>query len=437
MTFQKQWIEDRGITVIRKLDPERRKGRRSKVSLVQAGGAVSGGAYKLGGLRALDDVLVSRTDGRVSRPFTVNDFDSYVGLSAGAIFASAISAGITTRELFEILEGTSRTFENFRAGHFLRPNVTEGFNRLDMTVRKQAEVWASYLRGLENPRTEAPYSLPETLNKTLSVLMRLLPTGLFSAWGLESFLRKNLQVTGLPNHFVRAYEQTGKELHLTAVDINNGRKIVFGHDQPYRDVPITQAVIASCGVPGWFRTVRIANPRYGHKGERRYLDLTDGGVVRTANVKTAIDTGADLVVCYNPFRAIHYENVERSLYEHGAYALVSQLFRILLGTRLDLSRQWFFNDPDIECDLIYIEPPEDDYVFFLMNPFDVWVRRKAAEQGYQAVRESIDTNFPVLRRVFSDHGITIGRRHHGTPASTRLSDPTPGEEIRAAVRSVG
>jgi hypothetical protein len=38
-----------GLTLIRKSDPERRK-RNPKVAVVLAGGAVSGGAFKVGGL---------------------------------------------------------------------------------------------------------------------------------------------------------------------------------------------------------------------------------------------------------------------------------------------------------------------------------------------------------------------------------------------------
>ena len=107
LPFQKQWVEANGLTVVRKLDPATRRGKRSKVALCLAGGAVAGGAYKLGGLRALNDFLVSRTDGRVSSPFTVNDFDVFVGLSAGAVFCSALAAGIPPQELFRILDGTT------------------------------------------------------------------------------------------------------------------------------------------------------------------------------------------------------------------------------------------------------------------------------------------------------------------------------------------
>ena len=64
-----------GITIIQKSDLGVRK-KDAKVALVLAGGALTGGAFKLGGLKALDDFLINRK---------VVDFDVYVGLSAGAM----------------------------------------------------------------------------------------------------------------------------------------------------------------------------------------------------------------------------------------------------------------------------------------------------------------------------------------------------------------
>ena len=51
--FQKQWIENRGITIIRKCDPAQRRNRPSKVALVhlvarlRAGDSAAAEAYAL------------------------------------------------------------------------------------------------------------------------------------------------------------------------------------------------------------------------------------------------------------------------------------------------------------------------------------------------------------------------------------------------------
>ncbi len=51
-----------------------RRRKRSKTALVLGGGGFTGGVYEMGALRALDLLSVNRT---------VNEFDVYVGTSAG------------------------------------------------------------------------------------------------------------------------------------------------------------------------------------------------------------------------------------------------------------------------------------------------------------------------------------------------------------------
>src|SRR5688572_3006003 len=53
----------------------RREPARSRTALVLGGGGVTGGVYEIGALRALDLLAVNRT---------VNQFDVYVGTSAGS-----------------------------------------------------------------------------------------------------------------------------------------------------------------------------------------------------------------------------------------------------------------------------------------------------------------------------------------------------------------
>src|SRR5205814_6995667 len=112
----------RGITVIQKLDPSVPHLHPGKVGMILAGGAVSGGAFKAGGLRALDEALVRRRlPGGTAHAFGLNEFDVFVGLSAGSVLASVLSAGIGPDGVVRILRGTSDTSEAFRPRPFLRP----------------------------------------------------------------------------------------------------------------------------------------------------------------------------------------------------------------------------------------------------------------------------------------------------------------------------
>ena len=391
--------QNAGITILGKHDPTTRGGRKSRVALVLAGGAITGGAFKAGGLRALDELL--------ARPFRLTDFDAFVGLSAGSVLASALAGGIDADELFKITLGESERFAPMRPIDFMRPNVREPAERIALFVAKTAEILASYVSGLEDPRTGQPFSRKQTMLKLANVLVRLVPTGVFDPNGVRDYLRRQIGELGLPDDFRELERIRGEQLFVTAVDINSGQQVVFGPGERYAGVRVSDAVSASCGLPMWYRTVRVRNPHYREPGERRWLDLADGGVVRTANVGLALRRGADLVIVYNPFTPIRYNLPDRSLYEHGAYALTSQLFRTVLGSRLDIGKDKILLDPSVNADVVYIEPSSQDLDFFMMNPLNVWSKHRAARHGYDSVRAALAANLEPLRHVFSRHGISL------------------------------
>src|SRR5438067_4449722 len=74
--------------------PRRRRARRSKTALVLGGGGFTGGVYEIGALRALDLLSVNRT---------VNEFDVYVGTSAGSFVASMVANGVTPEEMMRVV----------------------------------------------------------------------------------------------------------------------------------------------------------------------------------------------------------------------------------------------------------------------------------------------------------------------------------------------
>src|SRR5438046_10003328 len=130
MGFEKRFLRHRGITVIQKLDPSLPRLRRGKVGIVLAGGAVSGGAFKAGGLRALDEsFLRRRIPGQGSRPFGLGDFDVFVGLSAGSVLAAVLAAGISPAQVQRILRRTSETFQPLQPSALIRPNPFEQLAR--------------------------------------------------------------------------------------------------------------------------------------------------------------------------------------------------------------------------------------------------------------------------------------------------------------------
>ena len=108
-----------GLTLIRK-SRGRVPERDPRIAVVLAGGAISGGAFEVGGLKALDDFLVDRK---------ITDMDVYVGLSAGAILAASLAAGITPDELVGVLDGSSTRLDQLRPMDIYSPNLSEAVER--------------------------------------------------------------------------------------------------------------------------------------------------------------------------------------------------------------------------------------------------------------------------------------------------------------------
>src|ERR1700692_3615668 len=100
---------------------QQRRRQRSKTALVLGGGGFTGGVYEIGALRALDLLSVNRT---------VNEFNVYVGTSAGAFVAAAVANGVTPEEMMRVIDQQVPTpFPDARVGSLLRPNYREFLTR--------------------------------------------------------------------------------------------------------------------------------------------------------------------------------------------------------------------------------------------------------------------------------------------------------------------
>jgi NTE family protein len=294
-----------GLTLIRKSDGTRLK-RKPKVALVLAGGAVSGGAFKVGGLKALNDFLVDRK---------ITDLDCYVGLSAGSILGASLAGGITPDEMLKVLDGTSTRFDQLRPVDFYNPNYREFASRpakflYDLSTYLPS-VGLDFARGLPGlPDAVGPalrdFAKKPNYTRFEAVAMRLMdhvsptreipsltnhiPSGFFDNASLERWLRGALDRIKMPNDFRAFTRKRGCGLYISACDLDTAERVVFGSDEN-SEVTISQAVQASTALPLFYRPARING-----------VDYVDGGVRHTANIDIAIEKGADLIICYNPFR---------------------------------------------------------------------------------------------------------------------------------------
>lgn len=414
-----------GITIIQKSDLTRKKPN-AKTALVLAGGAITGGTYKVGGLKALNDFLVNRK---------VTDFDIYVGVSAGGFLAAPLAGGITPEEMLKSLDGSSQNFEQLSPFDIYWPNFREFVERpfsyfyRRMTylpgifydsVQALPKLWAPLRDGFLKFCSEPNYSSFEFMlrplakiiysSRTMPSISEILPSGIFDGRRLEGYLRRNMSRNGLTNDFRALRKKRGKSLYIVATDLDTADRVIFGPDEK-NDATISEAVQASAALPLLYKPARI-------KG----ADYIDGAVKRTTNMDLAIRKGADLVICYNPFRPYsnrlvleyikeedEYVTKNRRISDHGLLMIFNQVFRTVFHTRIRYFIDQMTMDRNFKGDIILIEPKEDDSTFFEMNPFSFWNRARAARHGFTSVKETIEGRFDEVSKILASYGIEMTR----------------------------
>src|SRR3990167_8839664 len=160
-----------------RLWPERREA--GKRALVLSGGGVIGGMYEVGVLAALDEEL---------QGCCVNNFDIFVGSSAGSVVASLIANGVRPTDLYRILGEGLPDPMNFSRGSVYDRRAFSG-----AAGRPGQRVWAvgkNILTGLRS-------SWPDMLAKAQGSL----PAGFFTVQQLEVYMRSVFQEKGLSNDF--------------------------------------------------------------------------------------------------------------------------------------------------------------------------------------------------------------------------------------------
>ena len=423
-----------GLTLIRKSKARaqgQRSKRPSKIALVLAGGAMTGGAFKMGGLKALNDFLVGRD---------IVDFDIYVGLSAGALLSVPLAAGLTPDEMIEVLDGSSTRFVPLRPSDLYTPNAEELLGRparmLWDLLRWGPSGAVDFARGLP--------ALPSTFHSALGELLRspdyahvermalrlrddvsptrsfpdvsdAIPTGLLTNVPVERWLRANLEKIGVSNDFPSFAAERNNRLYITACELDTAERVIFGADE-HAGLTISEAVQASTALPIFYKPARLDG-----------VDYIDGAVRNTANIDVAIDKGADLVICYNPFRPIWNEPLPtgpegRRLSDQGLKGVINQVFRTLLQSRLRLGLEKYRHHADFDGDIVVIEPKEYDLDFFSMNPLAFWKRDLALRHGYESVRSTIERDFDELEEVLVSHGLRMSQAVASRRAARVVND---------------
>jgi NTE family protein len=366
------------------LHPARHRPRRtantpSRVGLAIAGGGPIGAMYELGALRALDEAL----DG-----LDLTRLDCYVGVSSGAFLAAGLANRMSTAEMCRIfITGTSDDVR-FRPETFLRPALAEYLRRASSLPRLTLEWWQ---KALFSPRR----------TRWSDLILRfggLVPTGLFDNHEVERFLREVFQRRGRSNDF----RELDRPLYVIAVDLDSGEAVRFGA-KDWDDVPISRAIQASAALPGLYPPVQIGNHHF-----------VDGALRRTMHASVVLDRGIDLLLGVNPLVPFDASQPPRPGSERdplglaggGLPAVLSQTFRTMLRSRMEIGMTRYAQQyPDV--DQLIFEPNSDDDELFFTNIFSFSSRRRVSQLAYRNTLADLRERAGSLRPVLAAHGIGL------------------------------
>jgi NTE family protein len=241
--------------------------------LVLGGGGILGEAWMTAVLAGLEE----------TSSFDPRACEGFVGTSAGAIVATALSAGVDPRaRLGELPE---------------QPPVAAAAVARDRGLPARAlELASAAGRGAAAPLALFGLRATEAGGALLrKAALRRVPTG-----------RRSLD--GLGRELERAGARWDGRLSLAAVDLESGRRVMFGApDAP--KASIAAAVEASCAIPGVFRPVVVAGRSY-----------VDGGAWSPTNMDRAPVGRGTRVLCLNPTGSVQ-ANLATPL---GAFGLLSR-----------------------------------------------------------------------------------------------------------------
>lgn len=333
-----------------------------KTAICLSGGGVEGFLFEVGVLKALNAHLQSRS---------VTDFDIYCGISAGSMLAAFIANGAEPEFVSAALTGDKSVgVDPFTPGTIFDPDVKEYLAR----VWKLARLFPTL-----------------SWSETISKLLKTVPVGFFKGDALKKFVEKQLTREGRSNDF----RTLKRELYVGATDQDTSAHVVFGWGQ-WRDIPISTAVRASCGLTPFFEPEKIRG---------RYF--VDGQYTRTSNFHFAVERGAKLVVVVNPLVPIRVEQPGYVRAKGGVFAGLQALKAVIHTRFMHSIRHAAENYPDI--DFVLFHPESEDMRLLSGSPMKYSIRTEILNMAYRCTVRKIQRDFEILGGTFAKHGFRLQR----------------------------
>lgn len=312
-------------------------------------------------------------------------FDTWQGISAGSVLASGCAQGIPLTTQYLSMFRHSEAY--FKGTDFFAVNVGQ-FGRLFLKLP------VAFLEFLE----ELLYSPNRSLVEKATTLLGTIPEGLLTGARVQGFLRRMQESHGKSDSFRDL--PPGVCLYVLASAINRAGEVIYFGADPYRDVPISLAVRASCSLPG-IDAVHLEEP-----GTGRPLILKDGGLSRSINITYAFQqAGLDFVVAVNPVVPLR---TDLPLEFDNLLAMVESYYRILYYQR---SYRYRRKNEDLyrtyQGRYLLLEPDPREWYFNLMNPYR---RTESFLYGFEHTLLRFYNDFDEVNKVLASGHLKLRDR---------------------------
>lgn len=208
-----------------------------------------------------------------------------------------------------------------------------------------------------------------TLNRWAFLLNGISEPAVFRPDAFRDYLEETLPV--------ERFEQLTMPFSLNAVHLETGRIDWFGVDGR-TDVPLAEAVYASCALPLFYPPAEIYGETY-----------VDGGVRDALPIQRAAERGADLIIAIDVSAGAVKDS--KDTVSKGLVAIHHRVMDIMVYTR-KRDRLLSWTGPE----LLYVRPRLDGYSTFDFDRTEYFL-----EEGYRAAREALRGRFgePAERRT--------------------------------------
>lgn len=336
--------------------------RDDRVGMALSGGGMEGFLYQVGVLHALHKAFVGRD---------MRSIQTYTGVSSGSIAAAIMAAGVPTGEVIRAMHGRSEVLKPL-SGSLL-------FDLAGKTIGKRILMESVTWAGLDPAKWTRKF-------------LQAIPTGFFKGDGLKQYFKAAIEAFGNADSF-SSLSDKGVELYIGATDQDSFEHVTFGR-APWLNVPVSEALRASCALPPFFTPAQI-NGRW----------FIDGQVTKTVNLELVVERGCRLIFIIDPLKPLA-TLIPGSVDRRGGVFSMIQTVKALVHTRFQ-STLMHMTERYPDVDFLVFQPDEECAQLMAGSPMRYRIRTQIVTAAYRHTLRQLRERHHVYSTKLGRYGFIL------------------------------